>query len=126
MNSINLVGRLARDPETKTTATGKNVTEISIGVSRKIKAQDGTDTDWFRVKCWGGTGEFVHKYLTRGRLVSVTGRIEVRKYTDSSGNQREAHEVIADSVQGLDKPKDGQSSTGSAKPYDAFSDEEYA
>ena len=110
MNRICLVGRLTRDPELRTTTTGKNYATFSIAVQKRIKPQDPNerDADFFNIKVWGQQSEFVSNYLTKGRLVAVEGRIESRKYTDQQGVQREIWEVNCDNIQGLDRPRDDQ------------------
>lgn len=107
VNRVVLVGRLTRDPELRTTNSGKNVCDFSIAVTKRIKPQDGSpDADFFRVSAWGQTAEFVSNYLTKGRLVAVDGRLQSRKYQANDGSNREVVEVVAESVQGLDRPKD--------------------
>ena len=144
MNRIAIVGRLTRDPEVRTTSTGKNYATFSVAVNKRIKPQDPNerDADFFNVKVWGNTADYVGNYLTKGRLVSVDGRMESRKYTDQQGVQREIWEVVADNVNGLDRPKDDSGSApagersapaprsgggGGAAPaadeYDPFADE---
>lgn len=138
VNRVVLVGRLTRDPELRTTTTGKQVTDFSIAVDKRIKPTDGSPTaDFFRVSAWGQTAEFVANYLTKGRLVAVDGRLQSRKYTDKDGNNREVVEVVADNVQGLDRPRDdgGNNMAGTAAvhaggasvpkddEYDPFADE---
>lgn len=137
INRCVLVGRLTRDPELKTTATGKNVTDFSIAVSKRVKPTDGSpDADFFRVTAWGQTAEFVSNYCTKGRLVAVDGRLQTRKWTDQNGNNRETTEVVADNVQLLDRPRDdGQGGGGggggmqqpaavaSVDEFDPFADE---
>jgi single-strand DNA-binding protein len=107
INRVVLVGRLTRDPELRTTTTGKSVCDFSIAVSKRIKPQDGSaDADFFRVNCWEKTADYVSSYLTKGRLVAVDGRLQSRKYTANDGTNREVIEVVAESVQGLDRPRD--------------------
>jgi single-strand DNA-binding protein len=107
INRVVLVGRLTRDPEMRTTQSGKSVCDFSIAVQKRIKPQDGSpDADFFRVTAWEKTAEFVANYLSKGRLVAVDGRLQSRKYTAQDGTNREVVEVIAESVQGLDRPKD--------------------
>lgn len=107
VNRVVLVGRLTRDPELRTTTTGKSVVDFSIAVQKRIKPSDGSpDADFFRVNAWGQTAEYVSNYLTKGRLVAVDGRLQSRKYTTSDGQNREVVEVVADNVQGLDRPRD--------------------
>jgi single-strand DNA-binding protein len=144
LNRVILIGRLTRDPELRTTNTGKNVVEFSIAVDKRLKPTDPSQpsADFFRVKAWERTAEYVSNYLSKGRLVAVDGRIETRKFVDKDGNNREMVEIIAENVQGLDRPRDdaggaapaGQSygaaggrPAGGAAPspdqYDPFADE---
>lgn len=135
LNRVVLVGRLTRDPELRTTTTGKQVSDFSIAVDKRIKPTDGSPTaDFFRVSAWGQTAEFVANYLTKGRLVAVDGRLQSRKFTDKDGNNREVVEVVADNVQGLDRPRDDAGTAGTAAvhagggtmpadEYDPFADE---
>lgn len=108
LNRIALVGRLTRDPELRTTTTGRNYATFAIAVQKRVKPQDPNerDADFFNVKVWGQTADYVSNYLTKGRLVAVDGRIESRRYTDQQGVQREVWEVTADNVSGLDRPRD--------------------
>lgn len=107
VNMVVLVGRLTRDPELRTTTSGKHVVSFSLAVDKRFKPQDGSATaDFFNVTAWDKTAEFVSNYLTKGRLCSVEGRLQQRSYTDKDGNNREVVEVVADRVQGLDRPRD--------------------
>ena len=133
LNRITICGRLTRDPELRTTSTGKDVVEFSIAVNKRIKPADGADADFFRVKAWGQTASYVGEYIGRGRLVSVDGRLESRKYTDKEGNAREIVEIVAENVNALDRPKEDaeprQEPRGKARPpqgeeYDPFADED--
>ena len=140
LNRVVLIGRLTRDPELRTTNTGKSVVSFSIAVQKRIKPQNPNepDADFFRVTAWGQTAEFVSNYLAKGRLVAVDGRLESRKFVDSSGANREVVEITADNVNALDRPRDdaaeggGASSGGgrapanvapSADEYDPFADQ---
>lgn len=138
MNRVCMVGRLTRDPELRTTTTGKSVAEFSIAVNKKFKPTDGgPEADFFRCKAWGQTADFVANYLTKGRLVSVDGRLETRKYTAADGSNREIVDIVADNVNGLDRPRDDgaeagptpnqtrQPQGGGSDPdeYDPFADE---
>lgn len=109
MNQICIVGRLVRDPELKTTSTGKAVASFTVAVNRKFKDSSGENSaDFFRCTAWQQSAEFICNYGGKGRMVSVTGRCEQRKYTDRDGNEREAFEVVADNVALLDRaPDDG-------------------
>jgi len=113
VNRVVLIGRLTRDPEVRTTQTGKNVASFFIAVTKRFKPQDGQpDADFFRVSAWGQTAEYVGNYISKGRLVAVDGRLESRKFTDKDGNNREVVEIVADNVNALDRPRDDSSSGG--------------
>jgi single-strand DNA-binding protein len=116
---------MVREPDSRKTNTGKDVVSFSIAVNRNTKSADGkTEADFFRVQAWGHTANYVSTYLGKGRLVSIDGRLTVNKFTDKDGNNRESYEIVADSVDGLDRPKDEQKAQ--AKPsedpneYDPF------
>lgn len=126
INRVVLVGRLVRDPEMKVTSTGKNVCDFSIAVTKRYKPSDGSpDADFFRCTCWEKSAEYVGNYLAKGRLVAVEGRLQSRKYQDKDGNNREIVEIVADNVQGLDRPRDdeggggGGASSGQGSGYKA-------
>ncbi len=141
VNRVVLVGRLTRDPELRTTGTGKSVCDFSIAVNKRSKPTDGSpDADFFRCIAWERTADYVSNYLTKGRLVAVEGRLQSRKYTASDGGNREVVEIVCDNVQGLDRPKEEGGATmgaGSGAPaaagprsaapspdeYDPFADE---
>ena len=106
VNSVVLIGRLTADPTVRTTQTGKEVANFSIAVDRRFKGQDGVDTDFFSIVAWGASASFVSQYLGKGRLVAVEGRLQSRKYTTQDGSNREVVEVVAENVQGLDRPRD--------------------
>jgi single-strand DNA-binding protein len=90
---------------------------FSIAVNKRIKPQNANepDADFFRIKAWNQTAEYVSNYLTKGRLVAVDGRLETSKYTDNTGTNREVVEIVADNVNGLDRPRDDDGG-GNARP----------
>ena len=103
-----MIGRMVRDPELRTTNTGKSVLEFSLAVDKRIKPSDSNQpsADFFRMKCWGNTAEYVSNYGGKGRLVAVDGRLETRKYVDKDGNNRELVEVVVDNVHFLDRARE--------------------
>lgn len=142
INRVVLTGRLTHDPQLRTTPNGKNVCDFQIAVTKRFKPTDGSpDADFFRVIAWGPTADFVSNYLTKGRLIGVDGRIQSRKYTASDGTNRDVVEIVAETVQSLERPRDdsgggaGPSESGegvpaaavaaapSAEEYDPFADE---
>ena len=99
LNKIILMGRLTRDPELRKTQSGTAVTSFTLAVDRDYKPQDGErETDFIDIVAWRGTGEFVSKYFTKGRMAVVEGRLQVRDWTDKDGNKRRSTEVVADNV----------------------------
>lgn len=93
LNHITLAGRLTKDPELRRTGTGKAVTSFTLAVDR-----DGEGVDFIPCVAWEKTGEFVGSYFTKGKLALVSGRLQIRSYTDKSGNKRTASEVVCERV----------------------------
>lgn len=107
LNHITLMGRLTRDPEMRRTGSGIAVTGFTLAVDRDFKSQDGQkETDFIEIVAWRQTGEFAAKYLTKGRMAVVSGRLQIRSWTDKDGNKRKSAEVVADNVYFADSKKD--------------------
>lgn len=107
LNHITLMGRLTRDPELRRTQTGTPVASFSLAVDRDFGAKDGDkQTDFIDIVAWRNTAEFVSKYFTKGRMAVVTGRLQIRDWTDKEGGKRRSAEVIADNVYFGDSKKD--------------------
>jgi len=130
VNRVVIVGRLTRDPELRTTSAGKFIVSVSVAVTKKFKPQDGSpDADFFNVTAWDKTAEYINQYLGKGRLIAVDGRLQSRKYTAKDGTERDVVEIVADSVQSLDRPKDDKpsakplSTTSAPADFDPFGDE---
>ncbi len=121
INRVVLVGRLTRDPEVRVTTTGRNVANFSIAVDRRFKSEGEQETDFVRIVAWRQQADFISQYGSKGRLVAVDGRLQIRTYEDNSGQKRESAEVVADNLQLLDRPKDGG---GGARETAPLADEE--
>lgn len=107
MNKICIVGRLGADPELKYTPSGVAVTELRVAVNRDFKNKDGErEADWFNVTAWRQTAEFCANFLSKGRLVGVTGRMQRRQY-EKDGVKHTVWDLMADTVNGLDKAPEG-------------------
>lgn len=105
MNRVELVGRLVADPELKHTQQGIAVCRMRIAVDRPFRNQDGEKgADFINVVAWRSQAETAAKYLTKGRRVGISGRLQVRQY-EKNGERREAVEVVADEVEFLDSRK---------------------
>lgn len=114
INQVILMGRLTRDPEQRTTTTGKTIASFSIAVDRG--GQDDS-ADFFNVTAWEKLGELVMQYLAKGRRVLVQGRLRQDTWDDKeTGKKQSRIEVVATDVTFLDGPNDGgsASSAGSA------------
>ena len=117
LNHITVMGRLTRDPELRYTQAGTPVASFSIACDRdfKDKATGERITDFIDVVAWRSTGEFVSKYFTKGRMAVVSGRLQIRDWTDKEGNKRRSAEVVADNVYfGDSKTKEEQEPPASA------------
>ena len=90
------MGRLTRDPELRQTGSGVSFANFSVAVDRDFSKGEEKETDFIDCVAWRHTGEFVSKYFTRGSLIVVSGRLQVRSYTDKDGNNRRAAEIVAD------------------------------
>jgi len=114
INQVILMGRLTRDPEQRTTSTGKTIASFSIAVDRQSK--DDT-ADFFNVTAWEQLGDLVVKYLAKGRRVLVQGRLRQDSWEDKeTGKKRTSVEIVATDVTFLDGPSDGAGSSQSSQP----------
>ena len=113
LNSVSLVGRLVKDPELKVTPSGTSVCTFRIAVDRRFKGENGEKVaDFFSVVAWKGTAEFVGSYCPKGRLIAVNGRLQTRSWQDQSGQNRSVVEIVAESVDALDRPRGEDSEDG--------------
>lgn len=109
LNRVILIGRLTRDPELRYTPGGAAVTKMAIAVDRQFANRQGERaTDFIDIVAWQKLAETCANYLSKGRLIAVEGRLQVRSYDDSQGIRRKAAEVVADNVRFLDRAKEGQ------------------
>ena len=108
LNHIVIMGRLTRDPELRRTGSGIAVASFSVAVDRDFGGRDGgeKETDFIDCVAWRQTGEFVSKYFTKGRMIVVSGRLQIRSWTDKDGNKRRTAEVVADNVYFGDSKRD--------------------
>ncbi|OYX44175.1 hypothetical protein B7Y94_00235 [Candidatus Saccharibacteria bacterium 32-49-12] len=117
MNQVILMGRLTRDPEQRTTTTGKTIANFSIAVDR---AGQDDSADFFDVTAWEKLGELVMQYLAKGRRVLVQGRLRQDSWDDKeTGKKRTRVEVVATDVTFLDGPSGGDSGSTSSAPRQA-------
>lgn len=121
LNHIVLMGRLTRDPELRRTGSGTAVASFSLAVERDYAPQgQDRETDFIDVVAWRSTAEFVDKYFTKGQMAVVSGRLQIRSWTDKEGNKRRTAEVVADNVYFGEPKRDGQPEKASAAPPQDF------
>ena len=118
LNHITIMGRLTRDPELRRTGSGVAVASFTVAVDRDFSPKDGgeKETDFIDCVAWRQTGEFVSKYFTKGRMAVVSGRLQIRSWTDKDGNKRRTAEVVADNVYFGDSKRDGDSAGSYSAP----------
>ncbi len=116
LNHIVIMGRLTRDPELRRTGSGIAVASFTVAVDRDFGGRDGgeKETDFIDCVAWRQTGEFVSKYFTKGRMIVVSGRLQIRSWTDKDGNKRRTAEVVADNCYFGDSKRDGDAGSS---PY---------
>lgn len=112
LNHIVIMGRLTRDPEQRRTGSGVSVTSFTVAVERDF-AQDGKkETDFIDCVAWRQAGEFVGKYFQKGSMIVVSGRLQIRRWTDKDGNKRRTAEVVADNCYFGETKKSADANTG--------------
>ena len=122
LNHITIMGRLTRDPELRRTGSGVAVASFTVAVDRDFgKNENGEkETDFIDCVAWRQTGEFVSKYFTKGRMAVVSGRLQIRSWTDKDGNKRRTAEVVADNVYFGDSRRDGEGAGSYSAPAGSF------
>ncbi|MBO4211040.1 MAG: single-stranded DNA-binding protein [Oscillospiraceae bacterium] len=112
LNHIVLMGRLVRDPELRRTQSGVPVVSFSLAVDHDIPNKETGErgVDFIDIVAWRQTAEFVSRFFTKGRMAVVSGRLQIRNWTDNTGNKRRAAEVVADNVYFGDSKRDNDNS----------------
>lgn len=120
LNHITIMGRLTRDPELRRTGSGIAVTSFTVAVDRDYKSGGEKEVDFIDCVAWRQTGEFVAKYFTKGRMAVVSGKLQIRGWTDKHGEKRRTAEVIADNVYFDDSKSESQNTQAApnaSNPY---------
>ena len=94
LNHIDIMGRLTKDVELRRTNSGHAVASFTIACDRDFGQEK--ETDFIDVVAWRQTGEFVSKHFSKGKMIVVSGRLQIRKWTDKDGNKRSTAEIVAD------------------------------
>ncbi len=127
MNKAILIGRLTRDPELRYTSSGRAVCQFSIAINRTYTNQQGQrETDFINCVVWDKQAENLAKYVTKGRLVAVDGRIQTRNYDNNEGKKVYVTEVLANSIQFLESKNSAQGNDiGGQNPFDSMPEPTY-
>lgn len=102
VNKATIVGRLTRDPEVRTTASGQSVTSIALATNRTWKGNDGEkkdETEFHNIVLWGRLAEIAGQYLTKGQECYIDGRLQTQTYTGKDGVERRSTEIVAENMQ---------------------------
>ena len=123
LNHIVLMGRLTRDPELRYTGSNVPVASFSIAVDRDFgRGENGEkQTDFIDCVAWRQTAEFVSKYFTKGSMAVVSGRLQIRDWTDRDGGKRRSAEVVVDNMYfGESRRRDGDSGDSRSSSYSSY------
>ncbi|AGK95391.1 single-stranded DNA-binding protein [Clostridium pasteurianum] len=120
MNRVVLIGRLTKDPELKfTPGTGYAVATFAIAVDRRVPNKEGVrEADFIPIVIWGKQAESTANYMSKGKLVGISGRIQTRSYDAKDGSKKYITEVVADEIQFLEWGKKNEGSNHNAE-YEA-------
>lgn len=122
LNQIIIMGRLTRDPELRRTSSGIAVASFCVAVDRDYTSDPSgeKETDFINCVAWRQKAEFVSKYFEKGSMIVVSGRLQIRKWTDNDGNNRTTAEIVADNLYFGESKKDKSNSgpyTAAPNPY---------
>ena len=109
LNRVMIIGRLGRDVELRQAQGGTSIASFTVATDESYTARDGQrveQTEWHRINIFGKQAELCGRFLGKGSLVYLEGRIRTRKWTDQSGQERSSTEINADRVQFLDRKQD--------------------
>lgn len=112
INKVILVGRLTADPELRQTQSGISVTSFTVACNRSYSSGGERQADFINCVAWRQSAEFISKYFRKGNAIGVEGSIQTRKYTDKSGNNRVAVEVVVDNASFIESKSAASQSSG--------------
>lgn len=117
LNQSILMGRLVRDPEIRAVGNGTNAANFTLAVERDYAKDGQKETDFIDCVAFRQTADFISKYFTKGRMMAVVGRLQIRNWTDKNGNNRKSAEIVVTNAYFADSKRDADS--GSATTYAA-------
>ncbi len=125
INKVHLIGNTGKDPEVRTTGSGYKVATFSLATSEHFKDKQGarqTETQWHTIVAWGPLADICDKYVKKGQMLYVDGKIQYRTYDDKDGNKRYVTEINASNIQMLEKRKQDDVSVRPETQGDATDD----
>lgn len=115
LNTCVLMGRLVNDPELRMTSGNHAVASFRLAVDRDFKSADGNKaTDFIDIVAFRNTAEFATKFFSKGRMAVVSGRLQMRNWTDKDGNKRTSAEIVADNIYFGDSKREDSGDTSNA------------
>ena len=119
LNHITIMGRLTREPELRRTGSGIAVASFRVAVDRDYAPKDGGErkADFIDCVAWRQTGEFISKYFSKGRMIVVDGRLEMRDWTDKDGNKRTSAEIVVANAYFGDSKRDSEGGSYGGNTY---------
>lgn len=123
MNSVQLVGRLTKDPDVRYTDSGLSIARFSLAVDRRFKSDSGPTADFPNCVSFGKTAEFIEKYFHKGMKIGLQGRIQTGSYTDNDGNKRYTTDVVVENCEFVESKRSQQGASeeaGQTDPGDGF------
>ena len=121
MNSVQLTGRLTRDPEVRYTDGGLSVARFTLAVNRRFKQEGSPDADFIRCVAFGKTAEFIEKYFSQGRKMDLNGRIQTGSYTNQEGQKVYTTDIVVENVE-FGESKGSGTSGGTQRQDPAIAD----
>lgn len=110
LNQITIMGRMTKDPELRRTQSGTGVASFTLACERDFADKSGEkETDFIDCVAWHKTAEFVNSYFGKGRMAVVSGRLQIRSWTDKDGNKRRTPEIVVEDIYFADSKKDNAS-----------------
>jgi single-strand DNA-binding protein len=124
INKVILIGRVGQDPEVRYTKSGQVVADLRLATNENWKDKQGQRqerTEWHSIVLWGQQAEFAQKYIKKGRLVFVEGRLQTRDWTDNQNVKHYKTEIVANTTRLLDRPAEGGGGARAGGEYADYS-----
>lgn len=120
MNSVNLTGRLTRDPDVRYTDGGSTIARFTLAVNRRFKTENGPDADFVGCVAFGKTAEFIEKYFYKGMKMDLSGRIQTGSYANQEGQKVYTTDVIAEQAEFGESKRSNEQAQGNTGPMGGF------